>query len=147
MRNNLPFLAACLTAGALLTGCANMEDKLGRGMSNTYEIVRGGEMRRSIEEAMLFDGPTAAYTTGVVRGFDKTMARTGVGVYEIVTFPLPPYHPVWTSYLSPSPAFPDCFTPQRLSDSITANDTQLGFDGGDVAPMIPGSRFRVFEGP
>lgn len=147
MRSNLSLLAAFAVLGALATGCANMEDKLGRGMSNSYEIVRGGEMRRSIEESMLFDGPTAAYTTGVVRGFDKTMARTGVGVYEIVTFPLPPYHPVFTSYLSPSPAFPDSYTPRRLSDSVTANDTDLGFDGGDVAPMIPGSRFHIFDGP
>ena len=24
-------------------------------------------------------------------------------------------------------------------------DTHIGFSGGDVAPMIPGSRFRVFD--
>jgi len=24
-------------------------------------------------------------------------------------------------------------------------DTALGFSGGDLAPMIPGSRFRIFD--
>jgi hypothetical protein len=26
-----------------------------------------------------------------------------------------------------------------------ATDTNLGFSGGDVAPFIPGSRFRIFD--
>ena len=147
MRYNFSLLAALATIGALATGCANVENKFGRGMSNSYEIVRGGEFRRSVEQSMLFDSPEAAYTTGVVRGINRTLARTGLGIYEMVTAPIPPYHPVLTGYLSPGPSYPDSFAPRRLSDSMTANDTELGYDGGDVAPMIPGSRFRIFEGP
>jgi putative exosortase-associated protein (TIGR04073 family) len=147
MRYNLPLLSALAMIGALATGCANVEDKFGRGMSNSYEIIRGGEMRRSVEDTMIFESPQAAYTTGVVRGFDRTIARTGIGIFEMVTAPLPPYHPLFTDYLSPGPVYPDSYTPRRLSDAGTSTDSQSGFDGGDVAPMIPGSRFHIFNGP
>jgi hypothetical protein len=32
-----------------------------------------------------------------------------------------------------------------LSDQITSPDTSLGFGGGDIAPMIVGSRFHIFD--
>ena len=101
-----------------------------------------GEMRRSVEESAVFDGN---YTTGLVRGFDRSMARTGVGLYEVVTFPFPPYHPVCTNYLSPEPAYPDNYKPGLWSESMFDTDTYVGFDGGDVAPFVPGSRFQVFN--
>src|SRR5262245_34267838 len=92
MRIGLSLLA--VVAVATFTGCAGPENKLGRGLSNMSEIVRGGEMQRSIEQTGLWDGPSVAHTTGVTRGLTRTMARTGIGIYEVVTFPLPPYRPL-----------------------------------------------------
>ena len=50
MLKSLPYLAISLLTAALVSGCANTERKFGRGMSNMYEIVRGGEFRRTMEQ-------------------------------------------------------------------------------------------------
>lgn len=145
MRKTLFLLPALVIAGSLFTGCANVEQKFGRGMNNSYEIVRGGEFRRTLEQTALFDSPDAAYSTGFIRGINRTFARTGIGIYEMITAPFPPYDPVATDYLAPGPVYPDNYLPDVLADSMFSTDTSLGFGGGDVAPMIPGSRFRVFD--
>ncbi len=144
MRKILSLLAV-VSIAALATGCANTERKFGRGMANVMEPVRMGELRRSMEQTALFDGPDAGYTTGFIKGLNRTLARTGVGVYEIVTAPFPPYHPVLTSYLSPGPVYPDSYTPTLVEDSTFPTDTNLGFSGGDMMPIVPGSRFRIFD--
>src|SRR4051812_20695806 len=145
MRNTLPFLAAVVIAGAFATGCANVERKFGRGMSNTFEIVRFGDFRRTLEQTALFEGPEYAQSTGFVKGLNKSLARTGIGIYEMITAPIPPYDPVCTDYLSPGPVYPDNYAPGIIADSMFATDSYIGFSGGDVAPFIPGSRFRVFD--
>jgi putative exosortase-associated protein (TIGR04073 family) len=144
---HLNFAKTMLAGAILLTavGCAKTEAKLGRGMRNMTEVVRWGEMQRSVEQTALFDGPDMAYTTGVIRGFNKTMARTGVGIYEVVTAPFPPYDPVFTNYLSEHPQSADSSRKQMLADPMVGPDTYLGFSGGDIAPLIPGSRFRIFD--
>lgn len=160
-----------LTAGLVLTlaGCAGPEKKLGRGLGNTFEPIRMGEMRRSIEQTALWDGHRSAFTTGLVRGLNRTVARTALGVYEVFTFPIPPYGPLFTPkgwpdynlYPDPSvktttypwggltlaehPVFPDSYTPNIVSDTLFYTDTSLGYSGGDIFPMIPGCRFRVFD--
>jgi putative exosortase-associated protein (TIGR04073 family) len=139
------FPLMAVAAAMLATGCAGPEAKLGRGVSNTYEAVRLGDMRRTIEQTALFDSPSAGYTTGVIRGFDRSVARTGIGIYEVVTFPFPPYHPIATRYLTPGPVSPASYSPGLFSDSIFDTDTYTGFSGGDIAPFVPGSRFRVFD--
>jgi putative exosortase-associated protein (TIGR04073 family) len=144
MRKTLPFLAA-LVVVVLASGCANVEQKFSRGCSNMTEFARLGEIRRSMEQTALFDEPGHHYTLGFVRGFDKSVVRTGVGVYEVVTCPLPPYAPVLTSYITPNPVYPDNYTPGIIAGSTFETDTHMGFSGGDVAPFIPGSRFRVFD--
>jgi putative exosortase-associated protein (TIGR04073 family) len=138
-------LSIVAAVAILAVGCARTEQKLGRGMRNVTELVRLGELRRSVEQTALFDGPDMAYTTGFIRGFNKTMTRTGVGIYEIVTAPFPPYDPVFTHYISEHPQYPDSGKPQMMADTAFGPDTYLGFSGGDVAPMIPGSRFRIFD--
>jgi putative exosortase-associated protein (TIGR04073 family) len=142
-------IATCLlstVAGlALVTGCTGPEQKLGRGLGNMMELTRMGEMRRSMEQTALWDGPDAAYTTGVMRGFNRTMARTMVGLYEVVTFPVPKYDPLFTTYLAEKPVYPDSYQPRLLADPIFGPDANLGFSGGDVTPFIPGSRFHVFD--
>ena len=140
----LPTLLLAALA-VLAVGCAKTEAKLGRGIRNTMEFTRMGEMRRSVEQTALFESPDKAYTTGIVRGFNKSIARTGVGIYEIITCPFPPYDPVFTNYITPNPVGPDSFMPSMIADSTMSPDTNLGFSGGEVFPMMPGSRFRIFE--
>ena len=149
---------------AVLTGCAGPENKLGRGLHNMTEIVRGGEMHRSMEQTALWDGPNQQRTTGFTRGFTRTMARTGIGIYEVITFPFPPYGPLATPEyplypdasvkttrypwggltLTEHPNFPAVYTP-GMQSGLTDTDTDLGFSGGEVAPGFPGSRFQIFE--
>jgi putative exosortase-associated protein (TIGR04073 family) len=146
MRNTFPFLAAIAIAGALVAGCAGPEKKFGRGMSNTFEVVRWGDLRRTMEQTAVFDHESGS---GFIHGLNRSLARVGVGVYEVVTFPIPNpgrgYDPICTDYLEPGPVYPDNFKPGIVSDSMYATDTNLGFSGGDVAPNIPGSRFRIFD--
>jgi putative exosortase-associated protein (TIGR04073 family) len=145
MRNTLPFLAASVIASSLATGCANMERKFGRGVSNTHEIVRMGDFRRTMEQTALFQGPEYAQTTGFLKGLNKTLARTGIGIYEMITAPIPPYDPLCIDYIAPGPVYPDNYTPGVLADQMFATDTYLGFSGGEVFPMVPGCRFRIFD--
>ena len=67
----------------LLAGCAGPERKLGRGIANLTEPVRGGEMSRSLEQTTMWEGPQKGMTVGVIRGFNRTVARTVLGVTEI----------------------------------------------------------------
>ena len=145
MRNALTFLGVVSLTALFTAGCAGPEQKLGRGMANSFEIARGGELRHSIEQTAVFDCPDAGYTTGFIRGVDRTVARTGLGVYEILTFPLPPYHPIFTRHFTPNPAYPDNFAPGLMADPMFDTDTYVGFTGGDVLPMVPNSRFKVFD--
>jgi putative exosortase-associated protein (TIGR04073 family) len=144
MCKTFSILAACVVA-ALLSGCASAERKFGQGMSNILEPVRMGEMRRSVEQTALFDTPDAGYSTGLVRGFNKTLARAGVGIYQVVTAPFPPYEQPFPNYLAAGPVYPDSYKPTLVEGSTFATDTNLGFSGGDVHPLSPGSRFRIFD--
>lgn len=150
---------------ALTVGCAGPEKKLGRGLLNTTEFLRGGEIRRSIEQTAMWENTDSAFTTGFIRGFNRSITRTAIGIYEVATFPIPSYDPLLTStnriypdpnvrnktfpwggmVLSEYPTYPDSYRPGMMDDSIFNTDTSLGFSGGDIAPMIQGSRFRVFD--
>src|ERR1017187_345607 len=143
MRNAMPFLAFAALAAVFTSGCAGPEEKLGRGMSNVFEPVRMGEMRRTIEQTAIFESPSAGYTVGAIRGFDRSVARTAMGAFEMATFPLPPYQPLFTSYIKPGPIFPESYKPGLISEGLFDTDTYTGFSGGDVAPFIPGSRFKI----
>ena len=50
----LTFPLMAVAAALLLAGCAGPETKLGRGVSNTFEVVRWGDMSRTIEQTALF---------------------------------------------------------------------------------------------
>lgn len=151
MRNIFSFLATLVIAAAFSSGCASAQKKLGQGMSDMTEFARLGEMRRSMEQTALFDQPGGHYATGFIRGFTKSLARTGVGVYEVVTAPFPPYDPPFQDYFRPepwlpySPVYPDNYQPGIIDDAMYATDTNMGFSGGDIAPYVPGSRFKVFD--
>ena len=145
MRNVIPFLAIAALAAVFTSGCAGPEQKFGRGMSDSLEATRMGDLRRSVEQTTIFDSPSAGYTTGVVHGIDLTVERTLMGAYELVTFPIPPYQPVLTSYVKPGPIYPESYKPGRISEGVFDTDTYMGFSGGDVAPFLPGSRFKIFD--
>jgi len=144
MRHTYPLITVAGLAAVLCAGCAGPENKLGRGFHNTYEIIRMSEVRRTLEQTAMFE-PDVPRPAAFIRGFHRSLARTGIGVYEIVTAPLPPYRPVVTGYLKPNADGPDSYTPGLPDNSIYATDTTFGFSGGDVAPWVPGSRFKVFD--
>jgi putative exosortase-associated protein (TIGR04073 family) len=151
MRARNIILALLAVGMATTVGCSGPEKKLGRGLTNLTEFTRLGEIRRSVEQSAVWGDSNNAYTSGVIHGFNKSVVRTVVGAFEVLTFPIPGYGP----YLKPGnalfpdmtvgPVYPDSYRPQFLADSAVMPDAQLGFYGGDVAPMIPGSRFRIFD--
>ena len=142
MRKLISTAMATLAIGLFATGCAGPEQKFGRGMANVTEFGRLGEIRRSMEQTGVWEGPEKAYTTGMIRGLNRSLARTAVGAFEIITFPFPPYDPI---FLPTDPVYPDSYAPGLLADPTFGPDAALGFSGGDIAPMVPGSRFRVFD--
>jgi len=145
MFKHLTFMGAALFVAVLATGCAGPTKKLGRGINNSLEPIRLAEWQRSIEQSKLYDAPQNNGPTAFVKGFNRTMARTGLGIYEIITFPIPTYDPIWTAYLAPNPQGPDSYSPGLPDGPVFRTDSSLGFSGGEVAPFIPGSRFRVFD--
>lgn len=140
----LNFLFAAIAAVFTLTGCKGPEQKLARGMDNTFEVIRWGDMRRSIEQEAILSAPNISYSYGAVHGFDQSLKRIGLGVWEIVSFPFPPYRPIFTDSVPAVPQYPDSYKPGLISGSTFDTDTYTGFSGGDVAPFVPGSRFSVF---
>jgi len=141
MRTGFKQVSLVVAVAALATGCASAERKLGRGLNNITEPIRMGELQRSMEQAYLWDGPDATYSTGLIHGIGRTFARAGVGVYEVATFPFPT-DPV----IKPvNPVYPDSYKPGVLDTSALKTDTSLGFDTTDVVPFSPGSRFKIFE--
>jgi len=143
MRKNI-FPIAVVLAAVCFAGCTGPEQKLGRGLSNTFEIARWGEMRRSVEQNSVFARPGTGYY-GVVHGFDRSLQRIGLGVYEVATFPLPSYDPILTKSYSADSPFPASYKPDLFANPLYSTDTYTGFSGGDVAPFIIGSRFQVFD--
>jgi putative exosortase-associated protein (TIGR04073 family) len=158
----LPLFAAA----AVFTGCAGPESKLGRGISNMTEFARLGEMRRSMEQTAIWDGAETVPTTGFLRGLNRSFARTGLGIYEVVTFPFPPYEPKMTpkTPLYPDPSVstvanknwgglrlpekqvsPATYKPGVMTDSTFEPDSSVGFSSGDAFPAVPGSRFRTLK--
>jgi putative exosortase-associated protein (TIGR04073 family) len=148
MHKKVFYFLSLIAVSSLVAGCAGPEQKLGRGMNNMVEFARMGEMQRSMEQSAIFDtSGHGGITTGVIHGIDRSFARTGAGLYEVLTFPIPngpngDYRPVF----HPSdPIYPDSYKPDWLADPFIQPDTALGFAGGDVAPWSPGSRFHVFD--
>lgn len=142
MRKSFSYLAMAAGAALVGVGCAGPEAKLGRGIRNVTEFTRMGEINRSVEQSTLWDGADYGATTGFITGVRRSLGRTIVGAYEIATFPLPSYDPLFGPE---NPVYPDSYKPGHYADSIFATDHAFGFSGGDVAPMIPGSRFTIFE--
>lgn len=154
MRNKAFYFLGLIVVSGLVAGCEGPEQKLSRGINNMVEFARMGELRRAMEQAAIFDTPGhGGVTDGFFHGIDRSFARTGVGLYEVLTFPIPNdhygnYDPIFFGegmLRSPDPVYPDSYKPDWLTDGMVSPDTSLGFAGGDVAPYLPGSRFRIFD--
>jgi len=96
MKSLLPVLA--LVAGASLA-LADIQQppasewgptrKLGRGLGNiAYGIT---ELPTSMMSVNYFEGNSAAFSYGIVRGIGRTFARLGYGLYDTFLFPFPTY--------------------------------------------------------
>ena len=142
MRKSILLLSMGGLLAVVVSGCTGAERKLGRGILNVTEFTRLGEIQRSVEQTAIWDNPEQAYTSGLIRGFNRSVARTAVGLFEIATFPFASYDPI---FLPEYPVYPDSYRPRILADQTFAPDASLGFSGGDVFPFSPGSRFRVFD--
>jgi putative exosortase-associated protein (TIGR04073 family) len=138
-----PFKPVCLllTVAAVLVGCTSAEQKLGRGVNNMTEPFRMGEIQHGYEQGVLFGGANGA-AVGTLKGINRTIGRTFVGAFEVLTFPIPS-----DPYIKPDgKVYPDSYKPGHLgAGTILATDNSLGFESSDVAPVVPGSRFRVID--
>jgi len=61
--------------------------KLGRGIANIFTCPI--ELPYRIGQANEEDGPFAAFTWGILEGICRTGMRLVVGVYEVISFPIP----------------------------------------------------------
>ncbi len=145
MRNTFLLAGSLALLAIWSVGCAGPEQKLGRGLGNITEVARMGEFQRAEEQGGIFGGPDSGIFTGFVTGLNHTLAREGMGVYEVVTSPFPPYGPILVKYVNPKVVYPDSFQPRNFSDSAFDTDAYAGFSGGEVFPLSPGSHFRVFD--
>jgi len=148
MRKKVFSFFSMIVVAGLVAGCEGPEHKFSRGLNNMVEFARLGEMQRSIEQASIFDySGYGGFTDGVFHGINRSFLRTGAGIYEVLTFPIPngrygDYGPI---FHPADPVYPDSYRPDWLADTMMQPDAALGFAGGDVAPWVPGSRFHIFD--
>jgi len=72
--------------GSATDHCGDCLQKLGRGFLNCITFVF--EVPSQISKVSKCNGPLAGFTWGIVKGIGMSGVRAGVGIYEIVTFPL-----------------------------------------------------------
>ncbi len=128
MRKLFSSIIPWLGLSLVVAGCAGPEQKLGRGINNLTEFTTLGEMRRSIEQETVLVNRSQGYTTGVFHGFDRTLARTAAGIYEVATFPFPNRSPK---------DYGPVFYPAKPGQSRQLQ-TQLVFRSNDLAGHGPG---------
>lgn len=161
-----------LAVPVLLAGCAGPERKLGRGLNNLTEFTRFGEMSRSVEQTTLWEGPAKGRTTGMIRGFNRSVARTAIGVAEVATFYAPwPKNGDWTydaTYTPDGPLYPDysmatynenwggmrlpeyggapdSYSPSYTAQPVFDTDGEMGITGGSVFGAYPWGKFQINE--
>ena len=105
---NAVFMAGVLVSGLVAAAAAEemvspaAAQKAVRGLANTGLGVVV-ELPKIVYYDTLEDGPLYGLTVGVLEGLSWGIARTLVGIYEVVTFPFPvpeEYRPIYT------PAYP-----------------------------------------
>lgn len=161
-----------LAVPVFFAGCAGPERKLGRGINNLTEFTRFGEVSRSVEQTTLWEGGAKGRTTGFIRGFNRGMARTFIGVAEVATFYAPwpkdggwsydacytPDGPLYPDYsmatynedwggmrLPEYGGAPDSFSPGWTAQSGMDTDGEMGITGGSIISPYPFGKFRINE--
>ncbi len=61
--------------------------KLGRGIANL--LISPTEAFVTVGTVNTYEGNSAAYSYGVIRGVGRGIARSGAGLIEVLTFPFP----------------------------------------------------------
>ena len=83
-------MAGVLAASLLLASSAQAQDpihKMGRGVVN---VLTGWlELPKQMHLGAQESNPVTGITQGLLKGISMTLLRTGIGLYEAVTFPIP----------------------------------------------------------
>ena len=89
MKNGILVLivAGSIFLSALSAYAGNPVEKLGRGLANVGTSLF--EVPKTMGEVKTEKGIFAGWTWGVLKGIVNTVKRAGVGLYEVVTFPIP----------------------------------------------------------
>jgi putative exosortase-associated protein (TIGR04073 family) len=95
MKSRTALLAALVVATLSLSARAdismpvkdNFYDKLGRGLANI--VLAPTEILDSIYSLDRLEGPTVAWSKGLVQGVSRAVQDTGVGLGETITSPFP----------------------------------------------------------
>lgn len=89
------FVISLIIGLAMPSYAANAGEKLRRGLANfaTGWVEIPTEMSKSIKES----NPAFGIIVGTVKGTAKGLVRTAAGVYDTVTFPIPPYDKTWVN--------------------------------------------------
>ncbi len=81
------FCSPALAVGSELDTAGGVMSKLFRGIANT--VTGWIEIPKQVSLTWQESGPGSGMTWGLLKGFGWAVARTGVGAYEVVTFPMP----------------------------------------------------------
>lgn len=89
------FVITLIISMAVPSYAANCGTKLRRGLANfaTGWVEIPVSMDKSIKES----NPVFGVFVGAVKGTVKGIVRTASGVFDAVTFPIPPYDKTWVS--------------------------------------------------
>lgn len=89
------FVISLIIGIAVPSYAENAGGKLRRGLAN---FATGWvEIPIAMDKAMKESNPVFGVIVGAVKGTVKGIARTAAGVYDLVTFPIPPYGKTWIS--------------------------------------------------
>ena len=147
MLNKSSVFLAVIAVSCLLAGCAGPEQKLGRGIDNLAEIFRFGEVRRSIEQTASVWLARPIAHRWFLHGVDRSIERTCIGFYEVLTFPIPNHPPLdYGPIMRPAdPVYPDTYKPNAgMSSSYSPTPRSVSV-AETSRRIIPGSRFRIFD--
>ena len=89
----IPLPAAAILALTLFSpapaSAATIGTKLGRGLANT--LTGWVEIPAHIGAAKRDDTAVLRFVTGTFEGIEKGLTRTLLGIWDLISFPVPPY--------------------------------------------------------
>lgn len=87
------FAVSLIIGMTMPTYAANAGSKLRRGLAN---FATGWvEIPIAMDKAIKESNPVFGIVVGLVKGTAKAVGRTASGVFDTVTFPIPPYDKTW----------------------------------------------------